>query len=129
MTGNLLLDSLVSLGAIGLMVLLAWVMFRAPLKPVTEEEAAERLRFDEPDFKPVSWLIDEKGRAAFAEGEDGDYALVSRLGVDLVTRRYPAIAVNAAEEGGALVLKPLDPGSSTVRLHTADAATWARKFS
>lgn len=128
MTGNLILDSLVSLAAIALMVFFAWVMFRAPSNPVTEEEARARLAFDEPDFAPVRWLIDKNGNAALAEGADGDYALVSRLGLDLVTRRFPAEAVRAAEEAGALVIRPMDPGSGTVRVRAPEAAEWARKF-
>ncbi len=128
MTGNLFIDSLISLAAIGLMVLLAWVMFRAPAGPVTEAEAAARLAFDEPDFQPVNWLVDENGKAAFAEGAGGEYALVSRLGADLVTRRMPGATVHACEHGGALVIRPSDPGSTPVRLASPDAASWARKF-
>ncbi len=128
MTGNLLIDSLISLAAIALMVALAWVFFRDPPGPVTEDAAAERLAFDEPDFRPVSWLIDGQGRAAMAEGAGGDIALVSRLGGDLVTRRFPAAAVRAAEEGGALVIRPNDPGSRRLVIAAPGAAEWARKL-
>lgn len=129
MTGNLLLDSLISLAAIALMVALARLLFPPAPASLTEEEARERLAFDEPDFHPVRWLIDRNGRAALAEGADGDVALVSRLGLDLVTRRYPAAALRATEEGGALVVRPNDPGSRKVVIAADGAAEWARKFS
>ncbi len=128
MTGNLILDSLISLAAIGLMVGLAWVLLPPPPVSITEEIARERLAFDEPDFTPVRWLIDTDGRAAIAEGARGDVAIVSLLGIDLVTRRYPAAALRVAEEGGSLVIDPVDSGARAVKVQAADAALWARKF-
>ncbi|PQA86892.1 hypothetical protein [Hyphococcus luteus] len=128
MSGNLLIDSLISLAAIALMVGVAWAFFRSPPAPVTEAAAAERLAFDEPDFRPVRWLIDREGRAAMAEGAGGDIALVSRLGIDLVTRRFPAEAVRAAEEAGALVIRQTDPGSRRLVIEAEGAAEWARKL-
>ncbi len=129
MTGNLLLDSLISLSAIAFMVAVAWVVFRAPPGPVTQQAAAERLAFDEPDFRPRQWLIDREGRAAIAEGNSGDIALVSRLGLDLVTRRFPAAAVRAEAADGALVVLPNDPGSRKLVIAADGAAEWARKLS
>lgn len=128
MTGNLLIDSLISIAAIGLMVAVAWALFRSPAPAVTAEAAAERLAFDEPDFRPVRWLVDRKGRAALAEGAGGDVALVSRLGADLLTRRFPAAAVRAAEEAGALVIRPADPGARRLVIEADGAAEWARKL-
>ncbi len=129
MTGNVFVDSLISLGAIGLMVALAWALFRAPAQPVTEAKARERLAFDEPDFSVVSWLFDKDGRAALAEGGGGEFALVSRLGADLVTRRFSSAGARVREEAGALVIMPGDPGSRPVMLMSSAAAEWARKFS
>lgn len=128
MTGNLVLDSFISLAAIGLMVLLAWALFRAPSNPVTEEEARSRLALDEPDFRPAGWLFDRDGRSVLIEGADGDYALVSRLGLDLVTRRFDARMLKATEEAGVLTIRPGDPGARVVRLASPDAAVWARKL-
>lgn len=128
MTGNLIFDSLISLAAIGLMVFFAWIMFRTSPKPVTEEEARARLSLDEPDFAPAQWLFDKAGKAVLIEGAAGDFALVSRLGLDLVTRRFPAGGVKAKEEAGALVIKPSDPGSRAVLLNAPGAAKWARKL-
>ncbi len=128
MTGNLLIDSLISLGAIAFMVAVAWIVFRSPPAAVTRESASERLAFDEPDFRPQRWLIDREGRAAIAEGAGGDIALVSRLGLDLVTRRLPAVALRAEAEEGALVIRPNDPGSRTLVIAAEGAAEWARKL-
>ncbi|WP_375206157.1 hypothetical protein [Hyphococcus sp.] len=128
MTGNLLIDSLISLAAIALMVALAWAVFRTPPGPVTQDAAAERLAFDEPDFRPQHWLIDREGRAVMAEGAGGDIALVSRLGLDLVTRRFPAGAMRVSEEDGALVVRPSDPGSRRLVIEADGAAEWARKI-
>ena len=128
MTGNYLIDSLISLGAIAFMVGVAWLMFRASPAAVTRESAAERLAFDEPDFRPVRWLIDTEGRAALAEGTGGEIALISRLGLDLVTRRFPAAAVRVMEEGGALVVRPTDPGSRKLVIVADEAAEWSRKL-
>ncbi len=128
MTGNLVLDSAVSLAAIGLMVLLAWAMFRAPSNPVTEVEARERLALDEPDFRPIGWLFDRDGASVLIEGAGGDYALVSRLGLDLVTRRFDPATMKATEESGVLTIRPGDPGSRAIRLVSPDAAAWARKL-
>lgn len=128
MTGNLLIDSLISVAAIALMVGVAWALFRAPAPAVTKEAATERLAFDEPDFRPIRWLVDGKGRAALAEGADGDVAIVSRLGVDLLTRRFPAEAVRASEQTGMLVIRPNDPGSRRLVIEAEGAAEWARKL-
>lgn len=128
MTGDLLIDSLISIAAIALMVGVAWALFRAPAPAVTQEAAAARLAFDEPDFQPVRWLVDRQGRAALAEGAGGDVALVSRLGADLLTRRFPASAVRASQEGGALVIRPNDPGFRRLVIEADGAADWARKL-
>lgn len=128
MTSSLVIESLISIAAIGLMVGLAWLVFKTPSPAVTEKNARERLAFDEPDFDPVSWLIDREGRGALVEGADGDVALVTRLGLDLVTRRYPASALKVVESEGVLVVAPLDPGARKVRLAADNAAQWARKL-
>lgn len=128
MTGNLLIDSAISLSAIALMVAAAWIAFRQAPVPVDEKEARERLAFDEPDFTPARWLFDREGRAALAEGANGDFALVFRVGVDLVTRRFPAGSGVADTQGAALVVRPADPGAASVALKGDGAEDWARKI-
>ncbi|MEX6634299.1 hypothetical protein [Hyphococcus lacteus] len=129
MTGNLFIDSSISLLAIGSMVLLAWLMFRGPVPPITMKEAAGRLAFDEPDFQPLNWFIDCDGRSALVEGAGGEYALVSRLGVDLVTRRFPpGIALKTHLDGDGLTVFATDITTRSVRLCGPDAAQWASKL-
>ena len=128
MTGNLLLDSLISLGAIALMVLAAWAAFRGHPNPLDETAARERLAFDEPDFAPQRWLLDGQGRAALAESDRGEFALVSRLGADLVTRRFGPGGARVRIDGDALIVAPHDPGARPVRIEAAGAAEWARNL-
>lgn len=129
MTGNLFIDSLISLLAIGSMVLLAWLMFRGAVPPITVKEAAGRLAFDEPDFQPVNWFIDYDGQSALVEGAGGEYALVSRLGVDLVTRRFPSGgSLKAILDDDGLTVFAKDITTRSVRLCGPDAALWARKI-
>lgn len=128
MTGNLILDSLISLAAIGLMVFAAWLAFRAPARKVDEAAVRARLSFDEPDFQPGGWLFDDEGRAALVEGKSGDFALVFRLGADLVTRRFNAGDVSARADAGILTLRPSDPGAGAVRMRSERAALWAHKI-
>ena len=128
MTGNLVLDSLISLAAIAAMVFAAWLAFGAPAQKVDEAAARERLSLDEPDFFPESWLFDDEGRAALIEGKSGDFALVFRNGADLVTRRFAAGGVAARAEAGALTVRPPDPGAGAVRMRSKDAALWAHKI-
>lgn len=110
------------------MVLFAWLMFRDQQQPVHEDAARARLAFDEPDFTACRWLIDERGRAALAEGEGGEFALVFRLGADLVTRRFPAQGVKVAIYPGALVIRPGGAGGGIVHLLSEEAEEWARKL-
>lgn len=128
MTGNLLIDSLISIGAIAVMVLTARLVFPAPPAKVTREAAQKRLAFDEPDFDPIAWLEDTQGRAVIAANQAGEFALVSRLGLDLVVRRFKAGAVQAEIEGGALVLRLPDPTVPRAVIEHRDAAIWARNL-
>lgn len=129
MTGDLIIDSVISLGAIALMVLLARLFFPASPVEVTKSAAGHRLAFDEPDFAPAAWLVDGHGRAALAEGDAGDIALVVRLGADLVTRRF-GVAVPATAENGVLTIPQMEPGVGKVVIAAGDqdAALWARKL-
>lgn len=128
MTGNLLIDSLISIAGIVLMIVVARLAFPPPATLVTEEGARERLALDEPDFRPRRWLIDERGRAALAEGEDGDFVLVKRLGLDLAVRRFRPGAVKAAAENGALTIRLDDASLTKAVIEGGDAVQWAVKI-
>lgn len=129
MTGNLFIDSLISLGAIGLMVLAAWTAFHTPVVPLDEKQARERLAFDEPDFKPRGFVFDPSGKVALVEGGDDELALLFRHGAELVTRRFFAGMAQCRVENGVLKIKPNDPGANTISLVCAEPAMWARKIS
>ncbi|MEM8772763.1 MAG: hypothetical protein AAGD92_14045 [Pseudomonadota bacterium] len=128
MTGNLFLDSLISLGAIAVMVIAARIAFGAHEVPVNESAARERLAADEPDFNPRAWLIDRDGRAALAAG-DLEFAVVSRLGGDLVTRRFRPGGANVTTRQGGVEISFPDAGSARVMIVAEGAVSWARKLS
>lgn len=127
MTGDLLTDSAISLGAILLIVLATRLAFRHQSPLVTEAVAAERLAFDEPDFDPARWLFDDNWRGAVAESDSGEYAIIVRLGADLVTRRFKT--AQASVKDNELIIRPPDPGGVTARILAPEAADWARKIS
>lgn len=129
MTGNLLLDSAISIGAIALMVLAVQLAFKSPATRLEESSAQARLAFDEPDFAPVDWLFDEKGCAVLAHGQGGDFVLIYKHGADLVTRRIDVGAADVAVQDASLTITQTDPGSRAVTLRNKDAALWARKMS
>ncbi len=128
MTGNLLIDSAISLGVIAVLVLAARLAFRAPSPPLDVARASERLAFDEPDFAPTRWLVDAGGRAALAEGANGDFAVVCRLGIDLVTRRFPAGAAAVKTEANGIVVVPPGAGGPAAHINAGETAEWVRKL-
>lgn len=128
MTGNLLIDTLISIAAIAVMVAIARLLFPPPAAKVTEASATERLALDEPDFAAQSWLIDREGRAALAQSAAGDFVLIKKLGLDLVTRRFRAGAVAAVADENTLVLGLGDTTLPKVVISTDDAAHWALKL-
>lgn len=128
MTGSRTLDTLISLAAIAVMVLLARLVFPAPAAKVTEAEARDRLALDEPDFTPSAWLIDDNGRAALAESASGEFALVKRLGLDLATRRFRKGDMKVGDTKDDLVLKSGDVTLPEVRISNPAAQDWALKL-
>ncbi|MHA7873362.1 MAG: hypothetical protein ACX939_13515 [Hyphococcus sp.] len=128
MTGNLIIDTLISAVAIAVMVLVARFVFPAPRDGVTLAKARERLAFDEPDFRPRDWLIDQKGRAALVEGEGGDFALVRKLGLDLLTRRFRTGGASVEKDENGLTLNLHDPTLPKTVFVTTAADKWLLKF-
>jgi len=111
MTGNLLLDSLISLAGIGVLIVLSTILRqKRDARVVTADQAAARLRLDEPDFEPGEWLLDANGRSALALSADGaEIALIRAHGDKLATRRLPAGQVKAALRTSGLELTLADP--------------------
>jgi hypothetical protein len=127
MTGNLYLDLLISFAGVGVLVAVSWTLGGWRSAPVDAASAAERLAFDEPDFKPGEWLLSVDGRAAAALSEDGkEAALVFRVGDGLATRRFRRGAVPIERSGAALVAALKEPSKWRLRLIAPDEASAAR---
>lgn len=128
MTGDLVLDLLISLAAIALMVGISWLMGAWRTIRVDEASAAERLAFDEPDFAPVRWMVGADGKAAAALSESGEAAFVFAVGDSLATRRPAPGAYRVSRDGEAVVAAIADPSKPAIRLRAASAgqaAEWA----
>jgi hypothetical protein len=126
LTGNVLIDLAISLAGIAILIGLARIIFGASLPSLDAANAAERLLFDEPDFHPIDWLVDEDSGAALARNGSGEIALVVAHGDGLVTRRYPAGAAPLAYEDGRLCIARTDHTFRNVNIAAgvADAASW-----
>lgn len=117
MTGNVVIDLAVSLVGVAILVGLARLVFGKIEPSIDREKAAERLAFDEPDFHPVDWLLDESARAALVRNEAGEIAIIVAHGDGLVTRRVGAGRAHAAYADGRLTVDPVD--------HTTGRASFA----
>ena len=110
------------------MILVTRLIFPSPATPITKDVALDRINFEEPDFKPVSWLIDDQGRAAVVEGAAGDFILIERLGLDLLLRRFQAGFAKAFEENQALVVKLPDVTLPKAVIASTGASQWVEKI-
>ena len=130
MTGNTVLDLAISLGGIAfLLVLIRW-LFPLGSAIITEKSALERLAFDEPDFKPHAWLIDQSGMSALALS-DGEAALIKRNGVDLATRRTELNTLRVDCDGALLTVSVDDatfPPMHVTAGTNEEAAHWCRRL-
>ena len=128
MTGNLLIDSVISLAAIGLMVLVARIFFPDQSSGVTMDRSIERLAFDEPDFVAVHWIIDKAGRAALATDGNGRVALIFRSGSQLGTRCFePGTVQIDTANTNQIMVQTNDAIGRSIEIHADGAADWARK--
>ncbi len=77
----------------------------------------------------VSAAIDAGGRAALAEGADGEIALVRAHG-DKWVARLLALPVEARVDGDALIIAAAETmfGATVLTLGAAEAARWAAKL-
>ena len=128
MTGNLLIDTLISIAAIAVMVAVARLLFPAPSILVTEETARAQLALDEPDFEPRAWLFDKKGRAALVEGADAGLVVVKSLGLDLVIRRIAAENLRASYNNGEITLILDDVTMPKTVVSSGSAQAWAQRL-
>ncbi|MBI1392049.1 MAG: hypothetical protein GC152_04830 [Alphaproteobacteria bacterium] len=132
MTGNLLFDLAISLGAVALLVVLSVLLGGLRNAEVTLDSAVARARLDEPDFEAEEWLIDREGRAAVAVSGKGEALLAFAVGDRIATRRVLLQSVAAAADGKSLRLAVKDstvPVFSLAAKDTATAMKWLGHFS
>lgn len=131
MTGNLFIDSAISVVAIAIMVLAARLAFGRPSGIVTLAAAQDRLAFDEPDFAAIDWLVDADAKAALARNEKGELALLFARGDDIVSRRFPPGALKTGLDGNQLVVSQSDHVTPKIVMQLDDggnASGWTPVF-
>lgn len=96
MTGNPLLDLLISVLGVALLVAVCAALGGWRTAALTgEADAAARLRGELPDFRPTRWVIAADGLSAVAIGDD-EVAVLRVLGDAIAVRRAPRAAVREA---------------------------------
>lgn len=94
--------------------------------------AAERLAFDEPDFRAGDWLVGADGKAAAALSEGGaELALVFAVGDSLATRRLKRDKANVSRRGAAVEFRLGEAALGSVRVAAASEAAaeqWLSRF-
>ncbi|MEZ5922463.1 MAG: hypothetical protein R3C60_14090 [Parvularculaceae bacterium] len=132
MTGNLAIDLAISLGGIILMVAVSYFLGAWRTVKIDAAAAADRLSFDEPDFKPATWRVSSDGLAAAAASVNGgETALVFVLGDGLASRRFRSGAAPVRQNGRSLVWRLGEPSlpKVTVTAESEDiAADWHSEF-
>ena len=108
MTGNVLIDLAIAAVGVAILVGIAWAVFGGRPAPLDIERAAARLLFDEPDFEPQEWLINDERNAALAHNGRGEAALLLAHGDGIVTRRFAVGALNIQYTDGRLIIDPHD---------------------
>lgn len=127
MTGDPILDLVVSLAGVGALVGLAFLLGATKTLVVDEAAARERLAFDEPDFCPGDWLIDGRGRSAVSLSADrAEAAVVFGVGDGLATRRFRIGGAPTAFDGRRLVIRLDDISKSLVAVDTKGDSHAAR---
>lgn len=121
MTGNAILDLLISIAGVALMIGLSFALGALRSVAVTKEAAEERLSFDEPDFKAGSWFVGADNKSAAALSADGgETALVFAVGDGLATRRFSHGAVGVEKTGTTLIFRLGEPSLPRLRLNASD---------
>ncbi|MDZ7627270.1 MAG: hypothetical protein U5J99_02535 [Parvularculaceae bacterium] len=124
MPPSLLIELGVSLLGVGVLVGVSWLAGAWRSAIVTFEAAADRLAFDEPDFKTGEWMVGADGKSAVALSADGgEIALVFALGDSLATRRLKRAGAPVRRDGAAIVFTLKEPSRRAVRLAAEDERT------
>lgn len=126
-TGSFLIDLAVSFGGAAILVGISVLLGAWRLPALTAEIAKDCLRFDEPDFAATNWLVDSRNGAALCYSQNGDLALVFRMGDNFATRRGPLNKFNLARQGVRMVVRGpgLIRGVKIYAETDEDAAYWA----
>jgi len=121
MSSDLLIEFAVSLVGVAFLVGVSWLLGGMKSVKVTGEAAADRLSFDEPDFRIGEWFVAADERAAAAISADGgETALVFSIGDGLGTRRFRHGAVGVERHGARLEFQLREPSLRVVRLTAPD---------
>lgn len=127
MTGNLLLDLLISAGGVAVLVGLSAFLGAWKSTRIDDASARERIRFDEPDFPLGDVAVSADGKAAVAFGADGREAVVVfAVGDGIASRRIAISGAIVSLAGEAVEIALSDPTRRRIRLLAPDAATGAR---
>lgn len=132
MSGYSLIELAISVAGIAVLVAFSWMLGAMRGVAVTRESAAERLAFDEPDFRASEWRLGVDGRCAAAMSADvQETALVFAVGDGLVSRRFRLGAVGVRLSGDAIEFSMGEPSLQVVRLVAPDknvAEQWILTF-
>jgi hypothetical protein len=130
LTTSVLIELGLSLVGVGVLVAATYFLGAWRTARVTVEAAADRLAFDEPDFRPSEWLIGDDGKAAAAFSSDGaEIGIVFVMGDDLATRRLRSSAAKVRLDGGSVVFLLREPSRRAVKIAGADEAAAGRWLS
>lgn len=128
MSNSLLMEFGLSLTGVGILVGLSYLLGAWRSARVTLDAAADRLRFDEPDFQPADWLVGADGKAAAAISPDGaEIGLVFVMGDDFATRRLKRAGAEIRRDGKDLVFMLREVSRRAVRVAAPNdgvAAQW-----
>ncbi|MEL6213647.1 MAG: hypothetical protein AAFY22_02935 [Pseudomonadota bacterium] len=128
MTGNIAIDTAISLAGIAFLLALCRALLGRRDAAVTRESASARLEFDEPNFVVSAWLIDARNRAAAALGR-GEACFVFAMGDKLASRRATSFDVSFSGEEVRVILKADTVRPLVLTAETGEeAAEWARRL-
>jgi hypothetical protein len=125
MTGNLVLDLVISLGGVAVLVAVSGMLGGWRSLKVDEAAARDRLAFDEQDFVARDLLLSRDGKAAAALSNE-EAVFLFPLGDSLATRRTRLGAVRVAVEGASVIAALGDVSKAKLKLAAPDEATAAR---
>lgn len=120
---GILLELTISVIGVAVLVGVSWLLGGLKTISVTQESAADRLSFDEPDFDVGEWFVGADGKAAAALAADrSEIALVFVIGDGLGTRRFRHGSVGVERHGATIHFRLNEPSLNAVRVAAGDAS-------